>query len=107
MKQAPEKTDTKAMESVLSGKSPKGTGSPQTSRITISPASNGYVVDNDHDTGKGDYVPPTKSVYSDIAGVHGHLDKHLQPKGKKKVIDTGKAKTKKVRIVDTAKPRKA
>lgn len=98
------KPNTSAMARVLSGKPGSDAGSPPT-RISISPASNGYVIDTDRDTGPGgDYAPPQKSVYSDVAGVHDHIDKHL---GKaKKVIDTGRKRTKRVRVVDTGRKAK-
>lgn len=85
------KTSTQAMADRLSGRA---------SRISITPAENGYVVDTDMDSAKGEYQPPRKAVFESLDGVKAHLDSHLPAKGKKKVIDTGAKKTKKVKVID-------
>ena len=99
MQSTKSKIDTSHMASRLSGRA---------SRISITPADNGYVVDTDLNGDgpeNGQYQPPRKAVYEDLDGVKGHLDRHLpskvSPGGKSKprVIDTGKKPTK-IKVID-------
>ena len=96
-------TKKDAMADILSGSKPTSAG--PTRRVSIEPADNGFIVDTDKDSGDGPYIPSKKSVYADLDGVKGHLDKHLPAKGGKvkKVIEVGKPKTKKLKVVDLDK----